>query len=257
MTLTSHTQKFSIGAITTFVEIDFTHVRLYSTLGPDIVRFCNSVSDDGTTKRSFNGNTWDFVDFEFSKVESDITGAIPEPELQVHANYQPLRDAFIVFDDLRNAVVTRYRYFHNDNSFVKDKYFIWKIEKFDHEECQIKLSVARGMDDANSTATRVLPSGLCIRKYRTWNSTTNAFEYTAVKDGGCPWGQWPVPNEGSKGTPYYDLHNNSVGTGSQDRCSKTYAACIKRFDPSGTGQQTIPITAVLRTYSSASGSGCS
>lgn len=109
----------------------------------------------------------------------------------------------------------------------KSKYFISSVDDYNEKYIRLSLTSALGFVETSET-NRNMPTGLCSLRYR--NYINGTFEYTAVADGGCPYGQ--QTNGDSSYDPtnnLFDINNNVTTDPAKDYCNKSIRACRLRW----------------------------
>lgn len=185
----------------------------------------------------FGGQTYTPIAMETSGWESRSNGALPQPQVRIglarpDGDTGPAAQLLAVIEanaDLVGAVVTRLRTFrrHLDDGadpngqawFGRET---WVIEAKSRQTAQMVEFTLRSPADQNDLQ---LPRGQnlprCRFIYRRW--TGSGFDYLSDKRQ-CPYA----------GAAMFDVTDEPVAGGAQDRCSKLLSGCRARFGATAT-----------------------
>lgn len=259
MTLALEAQKLATDPLVILFEVDLTG------LGGSVLRL--SAYRNGVSNIVFAGHAYDYVPVEVSGHSVELSGKITSPKLAVSSGWQPLIDAIETIGDIRGARVTWHEVFRkfldtgsspDPSQAITYSLLIDKIDTQSDKEWTITLTPTLGVGELDSKGTSSMTTGKCKLRYRTVNDD-GSFGYTPVEDGGCPWGNPASASAythlGGFGTPFYDSQDEVTQEATEDRCSKTYVGCYRRFDPNGEGKK-MPFSGVLRRKTSITGDKC-
>lgn len=263
---------------------EYTPIELYkfdfSTITP---RFFGAVSTDvkiSNHRQSngsdivMNGTTFEFCAASITGVSSALNTMPSRPQLTIDrtafdalTNVASLITSWTNLGKLppfpfRGVTVTRFLTLHEYNadtdwgfevggsitaekvllSGVKSRYFVNSIIDSDDKTYILELTPSLGLDERTET-NRKMPTGLCSLRYR--NYVNGQFEYTAIEDGGCPYGQQSNGDSGYSATNYFDKDNDSTSDAGSDYCAKNIRACRLRW-ASGTSTSPLPFMGQFR-----------
>lgn len=266
--LGNQTQTLDMASVVVLWEIEFENAVGYTPNVPTTLRI--SPFKNGKDNLLFGGVEYAYVGVDASGFTAEMNGQLPTPEaefdrLGLNANgvYNTIKQDYLdqtgqFFFDWRGARIRRITTTatHLDTGDDADttktrteEYFVDQVTVTTVGTITVRLTTSISADKINNQSVQSLAYNNCSLIYRTWNSTTNEFEYTDPKDNGCPYGNpmsttdWsPVQDFGNK---YFNESNNTQETPQFDRCSKTGLGCQLRFDPDKDGLP-LPIKAKLK-----------
>lgn len=204
---------------------------------------------NGSNDISFGGQAYQYVGSRFTGMSMESGGKLPAPNLTFFLPQGNILGQRLLRQDVRGLRVTRLKTFADfldggqspdGTAFRQVVFYVNSLDHHEGGEFSYNLSTNYGLEGMNVKANRVLNTYSCINKYRVWDASKNDFTYTAVKDGGCPWGNpdeqanYPDVPAGQWGKPFIDGGDNTTDDASKDRCSLGAAACVKRFCQSNT-----------------------
>lgn len=273
MTMISQSIKLTTTPLVTFYTLDFsTSVAFTPTTSPII--YLSPNRDASKNNLVKDGNTYNWVGVDVSGFRTEINGEIPAPQLTIDraslnalTQYQTLRSQFTaqtkqILFDWRGVTFTRTRahYPISGQTYPTEQYIVSQISKVTDSEIQVDLSVSLGADRLNSDSIESLAANRCSLRYRTWNPTTNAFDYVNEAAGGCPYGNPTTTNDWSAvpnfGVAYFTSSDIGLAAANKnlDQCSYSVKGCQSRFDPNNAGL-TLPYTGLYSPASTPVGTG--
>lgn len=236
------TRQFAVGVLVTLYQIDLT------ALGGTKHYFTNHVFEERVPIK-FGGHTYVALPISMDSAEVDSQGAPPQPMLSIATSGGPLAALISNYNDLRNAVVTRFDTFAefldtrptgigadepNPNAdpaaiMNLDMFVIDRKQSADDVFAEFQL-VAPTDQEGVMLPLRIVRKRWCDSQYRVQDATQpDGFFYFEPVDGGCPWA----------GNTYFDV-NDQPCTQAEDRCSKMVTGCVLRFGKS----VALPMTAM-------------
>lgn len=269
MTVKSETQLLTVDNLITLWELDFSGIPGFSPSAPLMYLTNNR---DATDDISYDGNTFQYIPIKGAGFSQELGGAIPQATLTIgwqqllrNSNFDLILDEYFTQlndkrFDWRGVKILRTqifeRFLNDPSQAMESNWLVEQINKQDRTQVNLILSTTISADKLTNEALNDLAANRCGLKYRIWNGSS--WEYIAVKDGGCPYGNpaeinnWTTDGGNSNrmdpddfGTRYFDLQNNEITTEANDICSYNADACVKRFDKNYQGIP-FPYTGLLR-----------
>lgn len=180
----------------------------------------------------FGGETYTPIGFETEGWEARATGALPQPRIRVglarpDGDTGPAAQLLAVIEanhDLVGAVLTRLRTFrrHLDDGTEPNgaAWFgreTWIVEaKSQHTPELVEFTLRSPADQGDLQLPRGQNLPRCRFVYRRWNGT--GFSYLSDRRQ-CPYA----------GAALFDVQDQPVAAGADDRCSKLLSGCRARF----------------------------
>lgn len=225
-TIYSQMQSLEPGQLVELFIIDL------STYGGSNYYFTSSAKE--TSAIVFQGQTFTPIDFKAEGFETNGSGSLPTPKIQISNTTKAISEAVIAYNDLIGCKITRLRTFRNfldgelnadPNAMLPADVFIID-RKSVHNKLYIEWELAAAMDQQG----RMLPGrqvlrDTCTHRYRAWNPDTGDFDYSKVT---CPYA----------GTGYFTFSGDSTFNPGEDICGKKFSDCKARF-----GNQDLPTRA--------------
>ncbi len=244
--------KLNPGGVVTLFEINFASCISFVPTGTTTLRI--SPYRNGESDIVYNTNTYSFVGAQISGLRSEINATAPKPTLTLdkaslysNSTYQALKAQFQTqtggnFFDWRGAQVTIIKYYVNGaETLYSQEYIVNQVTSITSDAIQVELAVSLGIDNLANDSVQTLSLNRCSLKYRTWNATTNDFDYTDEAANGCPYGN-PAPATNYSAVPSFGIKFFTsedvellAANKQYDECSQTVKGCSLRFDPSSQG----------------------
>ncbi len=226
MTIISDIQKFDLGTLIEFYEINLNPIN--PTAG--YLRFTPQMSEYVTGVYSsvfWRGLEWTPIDAQLEGLETSTDGTLQRPKIKV-SNVNSVFSAYIVsYDDLIGAEFTRYRTFAKyldgypaadpNAYFPPDMFRINK--KVTQNPLYVEFELATRLDFENRKLPgRQIIRDYCMHIYRYYDPNTGMFDYSKAT---CPY----------TGSNCFDAETNWT-TGPYDTCGKRAIDCQIRFGAS-------------------------
>lgn len=209
-------QKLSPSAIISLFTLDA------RALGGPILNFTMSSQMDASV--SFGGVVYQPVDFDFQGLETSGVGALPQPKIRLSNGTSTVQAIVATYGDLNGAEVTRIRTYARfldgqpeaDSTafYGPDRYRVERKSSDAPTFVEWELSAAIDQE-GKMIPGRVVIASTCMWRYRSWNTTTGAFDYSKAQ---CPY----------TGAQAYDINDLPVAS-ALDRPSRKISCCKKRF----------------------------
>jgi phage-related protein len=253
MTYVSNSQSLNAGNIVTFMTIDFSTCIGFAPTGTTKLYWCSHRS--GTADITYDSQAYEYIGFDAQGFRSEMNGQPPTPtivfdkgSLLNNTNYQAIYTQYFnqqhdYYFDWRGAKVTVFRAINLDTSqkLSVQEYIVSQVTKESVSTLEVQLTVSLGLTKFNSDSIQTLAVNRCSLHYRTWNATTNAFDYTNESAGGCPYGNPTTTSTWTAvpmfGTKYFTNQDAALLDANKnlDKCSYSALGCQNRFDPAKTG----------------------
>jgi lambda family phage minor tail protein L len=194
-----------------------------TSIGGDVKYFCQSAYE--TTGITFGGVYYTPVDVEFSGFETSGTGGLPTPHMKLSNSNGVFQAMVNTYGDLVGCVLQRVRTFRQflDGEPQADPSAYYGPETFriDRKVSEnpvfIEWELAASFDqEGKMLPGRTVVRDTCLWRYRYWNSTTHAWDYSKAQ---CPY----------TGSNYYDEMGNLKTDPTQDVCGRRLSDCKVRF----------------------------
>lgn len=158
-------QQLAVGSVANLMEFDFTsiggsaHVYLSDSTEYENGSYqeVDLIWTDGLI------HTFNWTDFEWSGLRSDLTGGIAEPKLKIAAltlwentSWANATSGFSLMD-YRGLKVKRFRMFYETPTFITPQsYFVKSVDELNEREISFTLTPSLGMENANKPSARKL-----------------------------------------------------------------------------------------------------
>lgn len=233
-TIFSQMQSLEANAMVELFIIDL------STYGGGLYYFTSSAKE--TMPIQFQGNTYTPIDFKADGFETNGTGSLPTPKIQISNVKREITAAVLQYNDLVGCKITRLRTFRNflDDGVDADPNAMLPVDiyvidrKSSHNKLFIEWELAASLDQQG----RMLPNrqilrDTCTHRYRIWNPDTGSFDYSKVT---CPY----------VGTNYFSSSGDSTFNAGEDKCGKKLSDCKARFQNASLPTRAFPGVAKVR-----------
>lgn len=196
-----------------------------------VMRFCRHTNAAGTGNPVFMGNTYTTIDVEAEGFEWVANAPAPQPTLRLSNVTNIVSSLLKDYRDLVGAKLTRIRTFarylaDGDEAALAYQGYttdIFTVErKTAHNKTMVEWKLSASIDQEG----RMIPGRMVLRdncpwRYRVWNVTTGAFDYSKAT---CPY----------NGAGKFDMNGAAVPEGARDVCSKRVeTGCKPRFQGDG------------------------
>lgn len=217
MSIRTEVQQSETSEIIELFSLDLTK------FGDSVYYFIAGSSSSGDVV--WKGNTYVPFDVQASGFELDGKGSAPTPKISFSLTNNVITVFIAAYDDLIGAKLTRTKtykkYLDGEPTANPNAHFpldIYRIERKTRENrLEVEFELSSIMDQqGRQLPGRTVTSSYCPWIYRIFNGTT--FDYNP-SDKACPY----------VGTSYFNTNNESVGSASEDKCSKTVEGCKARF----------------------------
>lgn len=217
MSIRTEVQQSETSEIIELFSLDLTK------FGDSVYYFIAGASSSGDVV--WQGNTYVPFDVQASGFELDGKGSAPTPKISFSLTNNVITVFIAAYDDLIGAKLTRTKtykkYLDGEATANPNAHFpldIYRIERKTREnKLEVEFELSSIMDQqGRQLPGRTVTSSYCPWIYRIFNGTT--FDYNP-SDKACPY----------VGSSYFDMNNDSVGSASEDKCSKTVDGCKARF----------------------------
>lgn len=177
-------------------------------------------------------HTYTPIDIEATGFEISGDGALPKPILKITNVTRALMPDVIAYDDLRGAIVTRWRvmskYLDGKPDADPDAHYPEDIYRIERKSEQNKYAITWELSPITDYEGQKLPRRQMLRdycqlKYRRWVS--GAWVYSDESDQ-CPY----------TGTDYFNREDGVEALPADDVCGKRLSSCQLRF----TGKTPLP-----------------
>jgi lambda family phage minor tail protein L len=216
---------FQPGPIVTLYDLDLTAVG-----DPTVLHFTYGGQGNSVQPVSFQGVTYTPVELTSQGWARSGSGAFPQPTIRV-SNVNSIFSGLVrQYQDLIGAQLTRKRLFASfldgggnggqgtQALFAVDVYNLY--QKTTHNKLYVEWKLASAMDQqGQQLPARIVMRDSCGFAYRTFNTTTGAFDYSIAD---CPY----------TGAACFDATGASTTT-PNDVCGKKTSDCQKRFSGAG------------------------
>jgi len=219
MSISQDVQSLQPGAIVSLFTLD-TQIN-----GGGVFYF--SPAAQGSSILTFNGIAYPPVPISADGFEVNGSGQLPRPKIQI-ANVRGIAASILSSDgDILDATVTRlttfFKYLDGQSEADPTMFFpldVYRVErKTAHNKVFIEWELSAAMDvDGTSLPGRQALKDNCLARYRYWDATAGAFDYTSAD---CEY----------TGTNCFDANDNAC-TNSLDSCSRHLSGCLARFGKS-------------------------
>ncbi len=221
MSLASVVQTPNPGEIVTMFRLDT------SSIGGSVQYFCQAAAE--TSGFSFGGVYYTPVDVKFEGFETNGSGALPQPKMQLAATNGVFQAMVNTYGDLVGCSLSRVRTFKRFLDGQPDAdptaYYgpdMFRVERKSSENpTYIEWELAAAIDQENKMLPgRQVLRDTCLFRYRIWDAALNngagGWDYTKAQ---CPY-------TGQNGT--FNTLNQAVAE-PLDQCSRMLSGCKTRF----------------------------
>lgn len=229
-TIATELQSLSPDAVIELFDLDMT------PLGGPLVHY-HAGTNGLMQSVVWNGVAYNAFPIQASGFEYAGRGQLPRPKMQVSNITGAISALILTYGDLVGCKVTRRRTFVKyldavnfpggtnptadpTAEFPQDIYFIEQRTAETREMVEFQLSAAFDFQGL-TLPRRVIVQNVCVWRYRVWNASTSAFDYTNAD---CPY----------TGSSMFDTNDNPVSSGAQDVCGKRLSSCKARFGANAT-----------------------
>ena len=218
--LTENVQSPTPGELVTMFQLDT------SSIGGPIQSFCAAAQNNlGVT---FNGVYYTPTDVSYSGFEMSGSGGLPTPKIKVSNSNGIFQAMLNTFGDLVGCTLTRIRTFaqYLDGAAEADPTAlfgpdIFLVERKSSENpIFIEWELSSSLDNQGAMIPkRMVIRDTCTWRYRVWNMTTGAFDYTKAQ---CPYtGAIMTAQDAASTDP------------TQDGCGRMVSSCKLSFGATG------------------------
>lgn len=216
---------FQPGPIVTLFDLDLTAVG-----DNTVLHFTGGGNGNSVQPVSFGGVEYVPIEMTSEGWATSGTGPFPQPTIRVSNVNSVFSGLVRQYQDLIGAQLTRKRLFSsfldggtnggqgNNALFAVDVYYLY--QKTAHNKMYVEWKLASAVDQqGQQLPARMVVRDSCGFSYRTWNTTTGAFDYTHVE---CPY----------TGGAFYDT-TGAATSQQNDACGKRTSDCKLRFAGAG------------------------
>lgn len=244
--------KLSPGGVLTLYDIYFDSCIAFKPTGT--TRMSITPYRNGEQDIIYQTIPYSFVGVQATGFRSELNATAPKPlltfdkaSLYLNTTYQALKTQFKTqtgqnYFDWRGAKVFITKYYVNGSEVVyQQEYIVEQVATVTESTLEVNLAVSLSIDNLNSDSIQTLSMNRCSLKYRTWNATTNDFDYTEDKYDGCPYGNPTTPTDYSQvpnfGIKFFTAEDQELLPANKrfDDCSLSVKGCAIRFDPLNQG----------------------
>lgn len=214
-------QKLVQSARVTLVEIDLTQ-KLGTTL------YLTPMNGPHDKPIMFRGNSYIPWPLDLSGFSQTAGSTLPTPTLKIAILDQEQRGILHDTNDMYGCSVRRIQTYArflddgetpNPNETLNVEDYVVS-EKTSENDTEVALKLRTDFDHAGMKLPRRQAFRTCTHMYRTWNKTTQSFDYSEVE---CPY----------TGDNYFDERGNKVSKPEEDAPSFRVATCCKLRFPGG------------------------
>jgi lambda family phage minor tail protein L len=193
-----------------------------SFVGGDVFYFVQGGLEPGGV--TFGGQFYTAFDIEFSGLETNGIGSLPQPRLKIANTNNVIQTVINTYGDLTGCELRRVRTFkrHLDGQSEADPgaFFgpdVYRVErKVSENPIFVEWELSADFDQEGvKLPRRVAIRDTCLWRYRVWNATSNTFDYSKAQ---CPY----------TGDQAYDINNQPVAD-HLDKPARNLSCCRTRF----------------------------
>ena len=228
--IASDVQQAAIGQMIFLYEIDLSDIN-----SGTILYFTEGTTEDSQAIE-FNSRTYFPIQMETEGFDVTGEGQLPRPRIRVSNAVLTLSSYVKDYNDLLGAKFTRRRTLRkylddgpeaNPSAEFPSEIFTIQ-QKTEHNKFMIEFELAAYMDfEGVVIPKRQILRDFCTYQYRTFNETTNSFNYATV-DIQCPYGNFGISNINPGNYLYTSLGRHTYEK-SEDRCGKQWTDCELRY----------------------------
>lgn len=196
-----------------------------TSIGGSVYYFCQAA--EASAGITYGGQLYAPVDVSFTGFEMTTQGGLPTPRVKIANTNGVFQNMVNTYGDLVGCKIQRIRtfaqYLDGQPQADPSAYFgpdMFRVERKSSENpVFIEWELSASIDNEGKLLPgRVVVRDTCLWRYRAWNATTNAFDYSRAQ---CPW------TGGS-----FDASNTAQTNGALDVCSRNISGCKTRFGAS-------------------------